>query len=55
MKVILAKHICRLVLKMSLRETKLSLAGERLCWSVVGIGATAWWIMLVYAYRFTFD
>lgn len=55
MKVILAKHICRLVLKMSLRETKLSLAGELLRWIVVGIAATAWWIMLVYAYRFTFD
>ena len=54
MKVILTKHLCRLVLKMSLRETKLCLAAEIARWLLVVILFCGAWIALVYAYRFTF-
>ena len=54
MKVILTKHLCRLVLKVSLRETKLCLAAEIARWLLVVILFCGAWIALVYAYRFTF-
>lgn len=53
MKVILTKHLCRLVLKMSLRETKLCLAAEIAGWLLVVILFCCAWISVVYAYRFT--
>lgn len=54
MKVILSKHICRLVLKMSLRETKLCRAAEIARWLLVVILSAIAWVSVVYAFRFTF-
>lgn len=54
MKVIISKYLCKLVLKMSLRETKLCPAAEVVRWAFAIILASCAWIAVVYAYRFTF-
>lgn len=53
MKVILTKHLCKLVLKMSLRETKLCTAAEIARWLLVVILFCCAWISLVFAVRYT--
>lgn len=54
MKVILTKHLCKLALKMSLRETKLCMAAEIARWLLVVILSCVAWVSVVYAFRFTF-
>lgn len=54
MRIILAKHICRLVWKMSQEKTKLCLPAEIIRWLFVGMVFVVLWVMVVFAYRFTF-
>lgn len=52
-RIILTKHICKLVWKMSQENSKLCLAAEIVRWIFVGMAAVVLWLLVVFAYRFT--